>query len=197
MSSILRSFLPTVSKRHAERRILRETCPEQLFDIIVDVNRYKEFVPLCTKSDVLTSRDSSSSLSTSQEGQEEYQLDALLEIGIGGGKQSALPSFSSPLTEEYVSRVTVDRRNLCVETCSVDGSTRNDLFDSIKSSWKLRGINDENTFRTGVASTGVEFEVEIKVSNPVIAGILDTVLKDVAGLQVEAFQQRYLEIHAK
>ena len=40
----------------------------------------------------------------------------------------------------------------------------------------------------------VEFEVEIKASNPLIVGTLDKVLEEVAGKQVAAFERRCAQI---
>jgi len=40
----------------------------------------------------------------------------------------------------------------------------------------------------------VEFEVEMHVSDPLVIGVLDHVLRDVAERQVTAFEARYREV---
>ena len=71
--------------RHAERRPLHHT-PEQLFDLVADVDRYPEFLPWCTGVRI---RQRSESL-----------LVADLVIGFKG------------ITERFTSRVVLDRANL-------------------------------------------------------------------------------------
>ncbi|WP_425404852.1 type II toxin-antitoxin system RatA family toxin [Hwanghaeella sp.] len=70
--------------RHAERRPLPHT-PEQLFDLVADVDRYPEFLPWCTGVRV---RQRSETL-----------LVADLVIGFKG------------ITERFTSRVHLDRPN--------------------------------------------------------------------------------------
>ena len=137
-------------------------------------------------------------------------FDATLTVG--------LPPL---LTEEYVSRVKIDDEAMTVEARSIRSTT----FDSLRSRWKLRPVkpSQEGDFRCRVNVTDsgdgitnsnrdekakgtgngdeewcdVEFEVEIKVSDPVIVGALDRVLEEVAGKQVSAFEQRCLQIPEK
>lgn len=71
--------------RHAERRPLRYS-PEQLFDLVADVDRYPEFLPWCTGVRV---RQRSETL-----------LIADLVIGFKG------------ISERFTSRVELDRPNL-------------------------------------------------------------------------------------
>ena len=40
----------------------------------------------------------------------------------------------------------------------------------------------------------VEFEVEMRVSDPIIVGVLSQVLEEVAGRQVAAFERRCAEV---
>ena len=135
-------------------------------------------------------------------------FDATLTVG--------LPPL---LSEEYVSRVKVDTKAMTVEARSI----RSSLFDSLKSRWKLRpvsasqarqkelsrgrnALSNVTSSNLNTCSGGtdedkaeqefcdVEFEVEIKASNPLIVGTLDKVLEEVAGKQVAAFERRCAQI---
>uniref|UniRef100_A0A1Y1JXP4 Coenzyme Q-binding protein COQ10 START domain-containing protein n=1 Tax=Photinus pyralis TaxID=7054 RepID=A0A1Y1JXP4_PHOPY len=65
--------------------------PEQMYNVVTDVENYKYFLPFCKKSDVL-SRSSSN-------------LRAYLEIGF------------PPIVESYVSEVTLNRPNYTKAVC--------------------------------------------------------------------------------
>eukprot|EP00586_Coscinodiscus_wailesii_P015438 CAMPEP_0172517028 /NCGR_PEP_ID=MMETSP1066-20121228/281209_1 /TAXON_ID=671091 /ORGANISM="Coscinodiscus wailesii, Strain CCMP2513" /LENGTH=108 /DNA_ID=CAMNT_0013298783 /DNA_START=275 /DNA_END=601 /DNA_ORIENTATION=+ len=99
--------------------------------------------------------------------------DAALTVGLP-------PLF----TEHYVSRVTLHRRDLIVEAKSV----KSKAFESLKSRWKLNSVEGED------GSCDVDFEVEMTVRDPVITQVIDSVLEQVAGRQVDAFQRRCEEI---
>ena len=109
---IFRSFLSPITKRHAEQKVL-QTHPQHLFRIIQDVDRYAEFVPLCTSSKVNK---------TLPQG-----FEATLTVGLP-------PLFS----ETYRSRVTVIPDQLVVETKSLNGK----YFDELTSRWKLDAIDN-------------------------------------------------------
>jgi ribosome-associated toxin RatA of RatAB toxin-antitoxin module len=197
-SKMAASFLRAspVTKRHGESRILRRTHPLHLFRIIQDVDQYQEFLPLCRHSQVLydTIRDNG------------RKFDAKLIVGKP-------PLFS----EEYISRVTVVPEKLLVESESI--ASAGNMFESLKSWWQLRRVDytanndvdtkdpteDENRpvspsssafpnrhsgTTTGCVGCHVDFQVEMTVTDPVIIRILDTVLMQVAGRQVEAFDKR-------
>jgi len=157
------------TKRHAERRILR-TDPMHLFRIITDVDSYSKFLPLCSSSKVIRRSDCGKA------------FDASLSVG--------LPPF---LSENYISRVHFDQEKMTVITKSIKSS----MFDSLKSSWKLKAIPADNRNKDtaeDVLWCDVEFQVEMTVSNPIIVSTLDQVLKEVAGKQVSAFEKRCMEI---
>ena len=109
---IFTSFLSPITKRHIERKVL-QTHPLHLFRIIQDVDKYAEFLPLCTYSKV------NRKLSNG--------FEATLTVGLP-------PLFS----ETYRSRVTVfsQPEQLVVETKSLDGK----YFDQLTSRWQLRGL---------------------------------------------------------
>ncbi len=77
---------------HAESRIVQYT-PEQLFDLVADVDRYPRFLPWCVASRVRS--------------RSETQLVADLTIGFGPFRES----FTSRVTLDRPSRVTVKYEN--------------------------------------------------------------------------------------
>lgn len=107
---IFRGFLSPVTKRHVERKVLA-TQPLHLFRIIQDVDRYSEFLPLCTYSNV----------------------NKLLPQGFEATLTVGLPPV---FTETYTSQVTVIPDKMIVETTSLDGK----YFDRLSSRWKLRPV---------------------------------------------------------
>ena len=161
---IFRSFLSPVTKRHAEQKLLR-THPLHLFRIIQDVDRYAEFLPLCSSSQVNKTLPNDGG------------FEATLTVGLP-------PLFS----ETYRSRVTVIPHQLVVETKSLDGK----YFDHLASRWKLKAV--ENTGHDQAPHCMVDFQVEITASDPVIVSTLDQVLERIAGDQVRAFDQRCRQI---
>jgi ribosome-associated toxin RatA of RatAB toxin-antitoxin module len=166
---IFRSLLSPVTKRHVERRIM-DTHPLHLFRIIQDVDKYIEFIPLCSYSKVLR-RDPDG-----------RTFDGKLIVGKP-------PLFS----ENYVSRVTVIPETLCIQAESIESYK----FDSLKSWWRLKEVKDDdenNSNHQAVVRCDVNFEVELTVSDPMIVAVLDKVLQEVAGRQVAAFEKRCKEL---
>lgn len=82
---------------------------EQMFDVVADVRKYKEFVPWCTNSTLLYSRQGPPD-------NEKYQM----EIGF------------PPISERYTSNVTLVRPNL-VKAVSTEGR----LFNHLTTEWKF------------------------------------------------------------
>lgn len=157
---IFQAFFRPVTKRYVERRVLK-THPKHLYRIIQDVNSYSKFLPLCSHSQVLRTFDDGKS------------FDATLTVGL---------PFGPGLQESYVSRVRLYPENYIVETKSIESK----LFDSLQSRWKLGEIRSDDNMH----ACDVEFEVQMTVSDPLVAQVLDKVLEEVAGRQVEAFEKR-------
>mmetsp|Transcript_2308 Transcript_2308/g.4773 ORF Transcript_2308/g.4773 Transcript_2308/m.4773 type:complete len:212 (-) Transcript_2308:537-1172(-) len=199
LSGVVPAAASASTKKHVERRIVR-TRPSHLHRIISDVESYSKFLPLCTNSKVIRRSDCGT------------MFDATLTVG--------LPPL---LTEEYVSRVKLDAEAMTVEARSIKSTTFDSLrsrwkLRSVQPPRREGRIHSKATdcHKAGDGSGGsaqnnskeiptnasddadewcdVEFEVEIKVSDPVIVGALDRILEEVAGKQVSAFERRCLQI---
>ena len=105
---IFRALLPSVTKSHTEKRILK-TNALHLFRIINDVDQYSTFLPLCTQSKVLSRSNNT--------------FRAVLTVGF------------PPLFEEtYTSHVVTNQDQLEISAKSVESN----LFDALSSQWRLR-----------------------------------------------------------
>ncbi len=82
---------------HAEKRVLPYR-PEQLFDLVADVDKYPEFLPWCTGARVREMR--------------EHELIADLVVGFKG------------ISEKFTSRVTLDRPGMRIDVAYLDGPFR-------------------------------------------------------------------------
>lgn len=112
---IFKALLTPITKRHVENKLLL-VYPLHLFRIIVDVDRYSEFLPLCSHSQVL------------RKFANDRVFEAALTVGLA-------PFFQ----ETYVSRVTINPEDLTVQARSVQSK----LFDSLNSQWRIRKIDGE------------------------------------------------------
>ena len=101
-----RLFSTANARRFAERRIVPFT-PEQLFDVVADVDRYNEFVPWCTASKVTARVD-------------KHHMVADLSVGF---------RF---LSESYSSVITLDRPR----SVKVDVPTSS-LFEYLINDWEF------------------------------------------------------------
>jgi ribosome-associated toxin RatA of RatAB toxin-antitoxin module len=185
----VKTIAPTTHS-HTHQSILINIHPRHLYQIVNNVDRYKDFLPYCQESKIL------------QFSQCGTMMDAVLRVGIPGLSLSSSDSSNSLLEERYVSRVRMipaddDISGVWIVEAK---SIQSNLFDSLKSRWQLSFMEQHDNDcddgqllqQTGGLgrSCSVNFEVEIQVSNPFISFTLDRVLKTVAKAQVRAFEER-------
>jgi coenzyme Q-binding protein COQ10 len=87
-----------------------------MFDLVADVGRYPQFVPLCQSMKV-RSRDTEGRIDT---------LIATMTVAYG------------PLSESYTSRVTLDRPALAIRTEAIDGP-----FRSLDNAWSFEPMDED------------------------------------------------------
>lgn len=169
---------------HVHQSVLTNIHPQHLYNIVNNVDNYKDFLPYCHESKILQTAPCRT------------MMDAVLRVGLPGLSLSA--GSNSLLEERYVSRVRMIPASETTPLWTIEAkSIQSNLFDSLKSRWQLSLIDDTisndnvqgQQQQTG-PSCNVNFEVEIQLSNPLISFTLDRVLKDVAKAQVEAFEKR-------
>jgi ribosome-associated toxin RatA of RatAB toxin-antitoxin module len=208
---LLKAFLPLVTKRHVERRIVPGISAERLFQVVLDVNSYQTFLPYCRQSRIDKSLSSDA-------------FRATLTVGI-----------PPVLVETYTSHVVFHRRPTATrqqqgDNAATSGDANDDrpvftvttrsveshYLESLWSRWKLQDVqpskiaaNNDPSSSASTTTTGgsnsppssffddqysaacrVEFEVEMQVRDPIIAAALDQLLPKVAVQQVDAFLQR-------
>lgn len=200
-----------VTARHKVKQILTVP-PKHLYEIILNVDDYSQFLPFCTNSHILRRSDCGT------------MFDASLQIGFGSGSGIKGSIGSNLFQEEYVSRVThkiQQSDSSRTEWIVTAKSIKSNLFDGLNSSWKLSEVKEGDEEEKGhgsglsimsdlieegqtsldspatanhVKRTNVEFEVEISVSDPIITVALESSLEEVARQQVAAFEKRCFDI---
>jgi len=186
LASAGRSFFSPVTQRHLEQRVLHGIPPSHLFQIVQDVARYHEFLPLCSESRITRVLPPATTTSM-QRPQQQQQFQAVLTVG-----------FVPPLlSETYESLVTVDAANWTIRSVSLPGKST--WMEGLTSTWKLKEINENNNSNVNdnaignansSSSTFVDFSVELTARDPLVVQTLDQMLPQVAQQQVEAFEQR-------
>lgn len=144
-------------KRHYERKMLMFSC-EQCYDVVSDVDRYKEFVPWVKSSKIIQSNENH------DKDQKFRNIDAELVVGFG------------IFTESYISSVRLFP-NHAVKAVSRDSN----LFQTLNTEWKFSPASNPKhcwvTFQ-------IDFQFKSSLYNIVSEKFLDEVVKKM----VEAFQ---------
>ena len=165
------------------------TTPQHLYDIVIDVDSYKHFLPFCKSSQILRKSDCGT------------LFDASLTIGF-----NIFPPLNA-INEAYVSRVRhvqqVSPKNGKDEWIIEANSMRSKLFHGLSSSWHITSLNKDTLVGDMPTSLGgehgktmakVKFEVEMSVADPILSVALKKILESVAIRQMEAFEKRCKEI---
>jgi len=146
---IFQSLLPAVTKRHVEKRLLTNIHPLELFRVIVNVDRYADFLPFCTQSQILPNTihyHTASTATTNQASPLTTSSPSIPQDRFPSSYQATLTIGFPPLfTETYTSQVHIDIQHhqqqqqqpqtiYTITTTSIQST----LFESLKSRWILR-----------------------------------------------------------
>ena len=210
---ITTSASPTLHQ-HIHRAILHDIHPHHLYNIINNVDQYYQFLPYCQESRILQT----SKCGTMYDAVLRVGLPGLSHTVPLSTSSLLEERYVSRV--KMIPPVATDDDSVEPIIWTVEAkSIQSQLFDSLKSRWQVSfadnkmhnehrinsqdGNQNENTTSTSPyhntttttpSSCNVNFEVEIQVSNPLISFTLDRVLKDVAKKQVDAFEQRCVDI---
>ena len=195
---LLKQFLTPVQKYIRVQKQL-DVNVHQLFRIITDVDRYSQFVPYCTHSQVLRRRHEP--LPQQQKEDSNLDDDDLLDSdGNRNKQQQQQQHFEATLTvgmplvasETYVSSVVADRGTMTITSTSIESQR----MDSLRSRWILQDLSDSAVYTADKCH--VDLQVELVVRDPVIVTVLDQFMEQVSHQQVEAFRRRcYQELEAE
>ncbi|CAB4484150.1 hypothetical protein RhiirA1_540739 [Rhizophagus irregularis] len=91
---------------------------KQLYDVVSNIDEYKNFIPYCTNSEVLKIQEISN---------REKKLTAVLGVGFNG------------ISETYISDVTCEKPGL------VRADVSDDLFKNLSAEWKITPHSDSSS----------------------------------------------------
>ncbi|KAM3569602.1 hypothetical protein VYU27_008310 [Nannochloropsis oceanica] len=156
---------------HRVTRVVPFTC-EQLFDVVVDVDKYKLFLPYCTQSKVLRRIPPNFIL-------------AQLLVG-----------FNNVLNERYTSRIRVERPKSIV-IAALDSH----IFTRLESTWQFQPgpafAAEMSSSSSSSSSTHVDFRVRFEVSNPLTQAAIDLIFADLVERQIHAFEDRCFAVYGE
>lgn len=200
------------TKRYQIMNHIIPTHPIHLFNIIVDVDSYHEFLPFCTDSQILqgttTTIPNQQYQPHEKQQQQQQQQKTITSSTQMKISHNEITTFEASMTigfppfiqETYISKVMIHPADLICETRSIKGQ----LFHSLYSKWHLRYYqttessskhNIKHSKNNGSrCHTIVNFEVAIASHDPIILHTLDQVLEKVAKQQIQAFEQRCHQI---
>ncbi|EAS29240.1 cyclase/dehydrase [Coccidioides immitis RS] len=153
--------------------------PLPLFRIISAVESYRDFLPFLTASTV-TARDRATG----------YPTQAYLTVGYG------------PLSETFHSKVECDEAKWTVGARSGDiafqrkGEEGKDggLFEYLDTIWKLEPLEGR---AVGMEMTRVDLAVNFRFRNAMHAAMMSAVENQVAGMMIEAFEKRVMDVERR
>ena len=150
------SFRSTRTGRHAA---------EEMFDLVADVERYPEFVPLCQALKVRRHVDL-----------EDGRRQVLADMRVG---------YKS-IRESFVSRVTLDRVRGEILVEYVDGP-----FRRMENRWRFAQVRDDG--RSGRST--VEFFIDYEFRSRLFAALMGQVFEGAFRRFADAFERRADEVY--
>lgn len=131
-----------------------------MYDLVVDVESYPQFLPLCV------------GLRVKKRGEADGQLHLLADMSIG----------YKAIRESFTSKAVCDPKNLEIHVQYVDGP-----FKQLKNRWKFTNIEPKEA---GGKSCRVEFEIEYEFKSGALALLMGSVFDMAFRSFAEAFEKR-------
>lgn len=142
---------------------------EALYELIADVDSYRQFVPYCSRSEV-------TQWSAADDQGRKWPTQADMHVGWGG------------FNEAFTSRLRCVP-GVSVEAVSGDPSGKGEdasaVFKSLVTRWSLRSEP-----KAPSTSTIVDLSIRYQFVNPLYAAVSATVSDKIAGMMVEAFERQ-------
>jgi len=138
-----------------------------MFDLVADVERYPEFVPLCTGLKVRRRRGDLSGRET---------LIADMSVGYGA------------IREQFVSRVTLDRPRHKILVEYIDGP-----FSHLQNIWTFRSEGEDATS----SACRVEFFIDYEFKNRVLSRLMGSMFDNAFRKFADAFLARADVVYGK
>ena len=144
----------------SERRVGHRA--EQMFDLVADVERYPEFVPLCTSLRVRSRRPGGHGRET-----------LIADMGVG----------YKMIREKFTSRVTLDKPRLRVVVEYIDGP-----FSRMENIWTFRNESDGER---SVITFFIDYEFRSRVLGSLMGSMFDAAFRKFAQAFEERANQLY------
>jgi len=173
-----------------------------IYDIISDVNSYSKFVPYCIGSKV-------TKWSSSDAEEKCWPSEADLKVGWGGYEEtftSRLFCVPGSIVEALSGEATttLPKSDIAHHSATFNSPrTANNIFDSLSTRWIVKPFHfkpstghpqTEKTEEPAMDRTEVHLTIDFRFANPIYAAMSKAVAPKVAGVMIEAFENRAKEL---
>ncbi|KAJ1864274.1 Coenzyme Q-binding protein coq10a, mitochondrial [Coemansia sp. RSA 989] len=157
---------------------------EQVFDLVADIDRYSEFVPMCTESRVFHNTRRVEQIGFKQAGQDPAVTDRHVV-------QAELAVGYPPFRERYTSDVVLERPWRIVATAVPGGG----IFTHMRTIWEFAKAGSSARphspfIQTASDSTRVSFSIEYEFASPLHAQAASLVFDTMAQKNMAAYLAR-------
>jgi coenzyme Q-binding protein COQ10 len=148
---------------HAERQLLPYTT-QQLFDLVIDIERYPEFLPWCRAARILERKE------------EEFLGELVIAF--------------HHLSENYTSRVTFRRPESDNAPGSIDVVMVRGPFEYLVNRWRFNPVEPANTSSDKKSMSEVDFFLDFKFRSRILEKMIGGLFGKATAKMVSAFKQR-------
>lgn len=157
---------------HREKRVLPYT-PEQIFDVVAEIERYPEFIPWCTKATIY--RRTPTTLAKGGEG-EVVLADLMVKFKM--------------FKETFTSEVTLDPDNREILIRYIDGP-----FKYLRNEWRF--LPAEGRGRNGEMGCTVDFYIDFEFRNRALRMLISALFDEAIHRMVGAFEARAHDLYGR